>query len=142
MLLALEDAGADYLIVGAYALAGHGNPRATGDIDIWVRPSVDNAEKVWHAIEVYGAPRRIIQKEDFVALDTLFQIGVAPNRIDILTSISGVDFDEAWQNKSEADYDGFKVNVLGLPQLLANKRAAGRPKDLADAAWIEKKIKK
>ncbi len=82
----------------------------------------------------------MMKKEDFVALDTIFQIGLAPNRIDILTSISGVEFDEAWAAKSEAEYDGFKVNVLGLPQLLANKQAAGRPKDLADADWIKKKL--
>jgi hypothetical protein len=141
MLSALDDVGAEYLIVGAYALAGHGNPRATGDIDIWVRPTAENAERVWQAIEKYGAPRRMMKKEDFCDTETVFQIGVAPYRIDIITSISGVEFEEAWPAKSEVDYDGYKVNVLGLRHLLANKQAAGRPKDLADVAWIKKKIK-
>ena len=137
MLSALNDAGAEYLVVGAYALATYGPARATGDIDIWVRPTKDNADRVWRAIERFGAPRRNLQPEDLHTPDVVFQIGVPPNRIDILTSISGVEFAEAWQHRSQTIVDGLPVSVLGRGQLLKNKRATGRPKDLADAAWLE-----
>ena len=137
MLSALSAAGADFLVVGAHALAVHGYPRATGDLDIWVRPTKENADRVWLAIEQYRAPRRSITREDFHQPDTVFQIGVAPYRIDILTSISGVEFDDAWQNRLQTAVDELSFFVIGRDQLLKNKRATGRPKDLADAAWLE-----
>ncbi len=137
MLSALNDAGAEYLIVGAYALAAHGNPRATGDIDIWVRPTPENAKRVWSALETYGAPRRMVTAEDFALDDTVFQIGVPPHRIDIVTSISGVDFGAAWSSRRKTSFGGCKVDVLGRDELIANKKAAGRPKDLADVHWLE-----
>jgi len=137
MLSALSDAGADYLVVGAHALAVHGYPRATGDLNIWVRPTKDNSARVWQAIERYGAPKRNVTAEDFHAPDTVFQIGVAPYRIDILTAISGVEFEEAWQHRVSTAVDQHSFFVIGREQLLKNKRATGRPKDLADAAWLE-----
>ncbi|MCI0335363.1 MAG: hypothetical protein L0228_19315 [Planctomycetes bacterium] len=137
MLSALNGAGAEYLVVGAYALATYGTARATGDFDIWVRPTEDNAQRVWAALERFGAPRRKLTREDLRTPDTVFQIGVAPNRIDILTSITGVEFDEAWQHRKQTQINGISVSVIGREQLLRNKRAVGRPKDLADAAWLE-----
>ena len=137
MLSALNDAGAEYLVVGAYALATYGTARATGDIDIWVRPTEQNAERVWAALEKFGAPRRKLTQQDLQAPDTVFQIGVAPNRVDILTSITGVDFEEAWQHRKQTRINGLSISVLGRDHLLKNKRAIGRPKDLADAAWLE-----
>lgn len=137
MLSALNDAGAEYLVVGAYALATYGPARGTGDIDIWVRPTKDNADRVWTALERFGAPRNRLTREDLCAEDTVFQIGVAPNRIDILTSITGVNFDEAWRHRKQSTIYGLSVAVLGREQLLKNKRAVGRPKDLADVAWLE-----
>ena len=137
MLSALNDSGAEYLIVGAYALAMYGTARATGDIDIWVRPTKDNADRVWTALERFGAPRRNLAREDLHAPDNVFQIGIAPNRIDILTSITGVEFDEAWPHRKQAQINGISVSVIGREQLLKNKRAVGRPKDLADAAWLD-----
>jgi hypothetical protein len=137
MLSALSGAGADYLIVGAHALAVHGYPRATGDLDIWVRPTKENADRVWQALERYGAPRRNLTPDDFCTANTVFQIGIAPNRIDILTSIDGVDFDEAWPNRKPTTVDELTFSVLGRDELLKNKRATGRPRDLADAAWLE-----
>ena len=137
MLSALSEAGADYIVVGAHALAAHGYPRATGDLDILVRPTKENADHVWQAIERFNAPRRGVSKEDFYTPDVVFQIGIAPNRIDILTSITGVEFDEAWQNRKEVIFDTFSFFVLGRDELLKNKRAVGRPKDLADVAWLE-----
>jgi hypothetical protein len=109
MLSALSEAGADYLIVGAHALAAHGLPRATGDLDIWVRPTNDNADRVWSAIERFGTPRRNLRHEDFCTPDIVFQIGVEPNRIDILTSITGVEFDEVWQHWKQTQIDGISV---------------------------------
>jgi hypothetical protein len=138
MLSALSEAGADFLVVGAHALAAHGHPRATGDLDIWVRPTHENADRVWQAIERFGAPRRNLRREDFCTPDVVFQIGVEPNRIDILTSITGVEFEEAWQHRKLTPIGGMTVSILGREQLLTNKLACGRPKDLADVAWLER----
>ncbi len=139
MLSALNDAGAEFLVVGAYALAAYGNPRATGDIDIWVRPTAENAQRVCQAIVAFGALHRMVSQDDFAAVDTVFQIGIAPNRIDIITSITGVEFDAAWVNRKSAEYDGIEVSILGREELIVNKRAAGRPKDIADVHWLEDK---
>ena len=136
MLSALSEAGADYLVVGAYALAAHGFPRATGDLDLWVRPTTDNAARVWQALAAFGAPTSKITVEDFSTPDIVYQIGVAPRRIDILTSISGVEFDQAWQSRKSIELDRLAVPVIGRDDLLANKRASGRPKDLADAETL------
>ncbi|MFV2070024.1 MAG: hypothetical protein ACC645_23910, partial [Pirellulales bacterium] len=132
MLSALNAAGVDYLVVGAYAMAAYGCPRATGDIDFWVRPTPPNAARVWDAIIAFGAPASQITVEDFSTPDVVYQIGVAPQRIDILTSISGVEFDAAWENRLVADLDGVSAFVIGRHELLQNKMASGRPKDLLD----------
>ena len=137
MLSALNGADVDYLVVGAYAMAAHGCPRATGDIDFWVRPTSDNAQRVWQAIIAFGAPTAQIAVDDFVTPDVVYQIGVAPQRIDILTSISGVEFDSAWENRLAADLDGISAWVIGRLELLQNKLASGRPKDLLDADLLE-----
>jgi len=140
MLIALNDAEAEYLIVGAYALAVHGNVRATGDIDIWVRPTPENACKVWQALEVFKAPRSNLSLEDLCDPDVVYQVGVIPFRIDFLTSIDGVTFDDAWANRREATFDGVPIMALGRDDLLKNKRVSGRPKDLVDAAWLEENL--
>jgi hypothetical protein len=137
MLSALNDASAEYLVVGAYAMAAHGCPRATGDIDFWIRCTMENAQRVLIALKVFGAPMSQIDARDLSTPDLVFQIGVAPQRIDILTSISGVEFDEAWPNRLVADLDGLSANVIGLQELLRNKLAAGRPKDLLDADILQ-----
>jgi len=138
MLSALCDAGVEFLIVGAYALAAHGLPRATGDIDIWLRPSAANAKRVLAALAAFGAPLFDLIEPDLVAPGTVFQIGVPPHRIDLLTSISGVEFDAAWSERIEVDVDGLTLSILGKEHLIANKRAAGRPKDLVDAEWLDR----
>ncbi len=137
MLNALNDAGVEYLIVGAYALAAHGNVRATGDIDIWVRPTAINAERVWQALGAFRAPRHNLKPGDFCDPDVVYQIGVAPCRIDLLTAIDGVSFEDAWKNRKETDLTGIKLAVIGREDLIVNKKASGRPKDIADAAWLE-----
>jgi hypothetical protein len=137
MLFALSDEHVEFLIVGAFAMAAHGLPRATGDIDLWVRPSPANAARVWRAIERFGAPLFDLTREDLATPDMMVQIGVAPRRIDIITSIDGVHFDEAWAERRIIDLEGRLFATLSRAHLLKNKQAAGRPKDLADAAWLE-----
>jgi hypothetical protein len=137
MLCALNDAGVDYLLVGAYALAVHGLPRATGDLDVWLRPSRENAERSIAALQRFGAPLADLRVDDLMRPGTVFQIGVAPRRIDLMTAIDGVDFASAWQRRMTATLDSLEVPVLSRADFLANKRALGRPKDLADVAWLE-----
>lgn len=136
MLSALSAEGADYLIVGAYALAAHGLPRATGDLDIWVRPTSENAERVLRALRSFGAPLSDSTRDDLLRTDTVFQIGVVPSRIDLLTGVSGVTFEDAWASRGAVTLEGLLVPVIGAEELLRNKEASGRPQDLADAAWL------
>ena len=134
MLAALHAAGADYLVVGAHALSAHGRPRATGDLDLWVRPTGENASRVYTALQRFGAPLHDLQVADLATPDLVFQIGVAPARIDILTSISGVTFEEGWASRIAVPLGELQVPVIGRDRLIQNKRAAGRPRDLADLA--------
>lgn len=137
MLSALSDAEAEYLIVGAHALAVHGHPRATGDLDLWVRATPENAERVWKALQAFGAPLSDLSPEDFTSPDLVIQLGFAPNRIDILTGISGVSFDTAWSNRISASIADIEVPVIGREEFIRNKQAVGRPRDLADVADLE-----
>jgi hypothetical protein len=138
MLFALSEAEVEYLVVGAYALAAHGSPRATGDIDFWVRPTEVNAGRVWNALQSFGAPVSQLRIEDFCTDNVVYQIGVPPQRIDILTSITGVEFSDAWQSRIVLEIDGISVPVLGLRDLMTNKLASGRDKDLADIPVLKK----
>src|SRR5437868_130095 len=138
MLSCLKDAEVEFVIVGAYALAAHGFPRATGDIDIWVRNSSDNAQKIMAALVKFGAPISNLSEKDFTSPDMVVQIGVEPCRIDLLTSISGVEFDEAWGNKVGITIDDLEIYVLSKADLLKNKSATGRDKDQGDISWLEK----
>jgi hypothetical protein len=124
-------------VVGAYALAAHGRPRATGDIDIWVRSSPENAQKVLEALEEFGAPLSNLSVEDFTVPDLIVQLGVEPCRIDLLTGVDGLDFDDAWRNKLVITLDGLEIFVLSRGDLLKNKIAAGRAKDQGDIAWLQ-----
>jgi hypothetical protein len=133
----LRDAGAEYLVVGAHALAAHGRPRATGDLDIWVRPTAGNARRVHAALAAFGAPLDELTVEDLTQPDLIYQIGVVPARIDILTGISGVEFAEAWAGRMTIRIGELEVPVIGREALIRNKRAAGRPRDLADVAELE-----
>jgi hypothetical protein len=137
MLSALSAAGVEFLIVGVHAVAVHGRPRATGDLDIWVRPTPENAERIWSALERFGAPLFDLKREDLASPGVVFQIGVLPCRIDILTDITGVTFDEAWPGRLTAAVGGQTLPFIGRDQLLANKRAVGRPKGLGDVAFLE-----
>ncbi|MBM3217313.1 MAG: hypothetical protein FJZ38_01275 [Candidatus Rokubacteria bacterium] len=140
MLSALSATRADFLIVGAYAVAVHGIARATADLDIWVRPSDENAARVERALTSFGAPASAVGRNDLRTPGNVIQIGVAPRRIDVLTSIDGVDFDDAWQHRTEVDIEGLRVPVIGRRHLILNKRAVGRPQDLADIVRLEAEV--
>ncbi len=122
----------EYLVVGAYALAYHGVPRYTGDLDILVRPSSENATRVMESLKIFGFGEFGLTDEDFEKPATVVQLGVPPVRIDIITSISGVSWNEAHRERVEGHYGDLPVAFLGREQLIANKRASGRKKDLAD----------
>ena len=137
MLSALSAEGAEYLVIGAHALSVHGYPRATGDINIWLRRSKANARRVMRALVAFGAPLRDLSLKDLATPDIVYRIGIPPQRIDILTSIAGVEFDQAWPDRRPSSSGGVSFPVISREHLLQNKRAAGRPKDLMDVAWLE-----
>jgi hypothetical protein len=138
ILSAFSAEDVEFLVVGAYALAAHGLPRATRDLDLWVGTAGRNPERVRHALVRFGAPVEELSIEDLRRADLVFQIGVAPQRIDVLTSIDGVDFAPAWSARLDAELGGLRVPVLSREHLIQNKRATRRPQDLADLAWLER----
>jgi len=137
LLAALNAAGAEYLIVGAYALALHGKARATKDVDVFVGSDPANAEKVWNALRSFGAPLQELRVEDLATPGTFFIMGRPPNQIDVITQIDGVPFEQAWSNRVTATYGDQPAYFIGRDDLIANKKAAGRPQDLADVAYLE-----
>ena len=137
MLSILNAEGVEYLVVGGYALAAHGWPRATKDIDVWVRPTSENAGRVMRALARFGAPLQGLEESDLARKGMVFQIGVPPRRIDVTTKIDGLDFDDAWPSRIVAQMGALRVPVIGRSELIRNKRASGRPKDLLDVALLE-----
>jgi hypothetical protein len=139
LLRALSEAGAEFLVVGAYAVGIHGHPRATKDLDVWVNATPPNAECVFLALRKFGAPLLDLAAADLATPGTGFKMGIAPRRIDILTRISGVEFAVAWSRRVEAEFaPGVRAFVIGREDLITNKRAAARPQDLADVAVLER----
>jgi DNA mismatch repair protein MutH len=137
MLSALCEAKAEFLVIGAHALAVHGRPRATGDLDLWIRPTSENASRVWAALGKFGAPLGELKQDDLQTSDLVYQIGIPPKRIDVLTSISGVTFEDAWVHRVLTRIGDLTVPVLGKAELIRNKRAVGRPRDLLDVSELE-----
>jgi len=133
-LRALNEAGARFLVVGAHALAVHGVPRATGDIDIWIDPSAENADCVWNALIAFGAPTESlgITSGDLVQPDMVVQLGLPPRRIDLLTGLSGLTFAHAWKDRVMQDAGSIQIPFIGRSALIINKRETGRLKDRAD----------
>ena len=127
-----------YVIVGAWALAFHGRPRYTGDLDIFVARDHENADKLMTVIEAFGFGHAGINREDFLQVDHVIQLGREPNRIDILTGISGVTFDDAWNNRDQGKIADTAVFVISRDLLIKNKRAANRDKDQGDIKLLEK----
>lgn len=140
LLAALDRAAVEFVIVGAHALASHGYVRATIDLDVLVRPTDDNARRVVAALTEFGPPLAAhgVSVQDFARPGTVYQLGVPPLRIDLLTEISGVAFEDAWSSRIRAVIDGIRVNVLGRETLLRNKRASDRPKDRHDVEELER----
>jgi predicted nucleotidyltransferase len=137
MLHALSDEKVKFLLVGAYALAAHGYPRATVDIDIWVMPSPENAGAVLRALGRFGTPLHNLTREDLQKEGTVFQIGVAPRRIDIITTASGLQFEETYERSLSVNIEGIEVHIPSIDDLIRNKKALGRTKDLADVEALE-----
>lgn len=133
LLRIFNEGRVEYLIVGGYAVMKHAEPRYTKDLDVWVEASRENAARVFHALKEFGAPLSNIHEQDFTDEDLVYQIGVAPNRVDILMGVSGVSFHEAWPNRVEADFDGVPAHFISRRELIVAKRAAGRPQDIIDA---------
>jgi hypothetical protein len=137
MLSAFCTEKVDFMLVGGYALAAHGYPRATGDIDLWIRCSDENAQSVWRALVRFGVPLFDLTIDDLKTSGIVFQVGVVPNRIDIITAIDGVNFDEAKTECKIVEIEGLEIPVISRSHLLKNKKATGRPKDQADVIWLE-----
>lgn len=138
LLAAFNARGVEFIVVGAHALAAHGLVRASKDMDVWVRPEKDNAQRVLAALADFGAPLHDLTVADLARPGLIFQIGVEPIRIDVITAIDGVEFSEAWAERIPARFADQDAAVLSRKHLLINKRAAGRDQDLLDVKWLER----
>ena len=137
LLLAFNAHDVEYLIVGAHALAAHGHVRATKDLDLWVRPDRANAQRVLHALLDFGAPLGDLTEDDLSRQDTIFQIGMPPIRIDVITDIDGVEFAEAWPDRLETTFGGVPTFIISRHHLIKNKKTSARLQDLADVQQLE-----
>jgi uncharacterized nucleotidyltransferase DUF6036 len=137
LLLAFNEHGVDYLVVGAHALAAHGHVRATKDLDVWVRPEQSNAQKILQALSDFGAPLSELTADDLSRKETIFQIGMPPLRVDIITNIDGVEFEDAWPDRLETSFGGVPAFVISRHHLIMNKKTAARLQDLADVQQLE-----
>lgn len=139
LLIELADAGAEFVVVGGHAVAFHGHPRATKDLDVLVRASRTNAARVYRALAAFGAPLSAfeVREDDFAAYDGVLQVGVPPRRIDILNRADGISFDEAVSAGDAFDLEGRRIPVIGLEALLRNKKATKRRQDQADVEALE-----
>lgn len=138
MIECLQREGVEFMLVGGYAVALHGWPRTTFDIDFWIMANPQNAAAVMRALKAFGAPLMDLTEEDFHRPDMVFQIGTEPQRIDILSAVSGVAYEDAASRALKMEVDGLTLKVISLDDLIANKRASGRPKDIVDALTLEK----
>ena len=127
-----------YLVVGAYAVTFHARPRFTQDLDLWVDPEPENSHRVLAALASFGAPVRDLSAMQLARPGLVVQLGVAPNRIDVLTGVEGLSFSEAWPARVAANYSGILIHVIGREHLIRNKRALGRPQDLLDVQELER----
>jgi hypothetical protein len=132
LLRAFNDHNVRFLVVGAYALGVHGRPRATADLDVWVDPTPANAVNVIRALEQFGAPLRQVTADDFSRPGIVFQMGLPPVRIDVLTTLTALTFDEAWAGRAHANFGPVAAPVIGREAFIRNKRATGRARDLGD----------
>jgi hypothetical protein len=136
LLRAFAAAEVRCLVVGAYALAHHGRPRATGDLDVWIDPTPTNAARVMRALAAFGVPLHDVREDDFSRPGVVFQMGVPPARIDVLTDLTGLSFDEAWPDREPGRFGPLAVDFIGRDAFVRNKRATGRTKDLSDVEGL------
>lgn len=130
-----------YLIAGAYAMAKVGYSRSTYDIDLWIEKTAENAQNIYKALDEFGVPF-VIEPDNFLEPNSVLQIGIEPNRIDILTDIDGLTFAEAWKNRQLANFDSIEAFTLAIQDLIKNKKASNRPKDRLDLAQLQELAKK
>ncbi|MCU0389493.1 MAG: nucleotidyltransferase [Thermoflexibacter sp.] len=138
----LNDNGVKYLIVGGYAVALHGYPRYTKDLDFWIWIDRENAEKTVKSLKEFGFASLGLTAEDFLDPENIVQLGYPPNRIDLITDLTGLTFEDSYRNRKEVDFEGIKINFISVDDLITNKKKAGRLQDLADAEKLEKGKKK
>jgi len=136
LLSTFNEVGVRYLVVGGYAYAEHVEPRYTKDLDVWIERSDDNAERVLSALSAFGAPLRDLSKDDLTTPGTFFQIGLPPNRIDIITQLEGMDFSDCWARRKTVQLSALSVDYISARDLIENKERTGRPHDLADAEHL------
>ncbi|MBI1368454.1 MAG: hypothetical protein GC162_07340 [Planctomycetes bacterium] len=131
--------GVEFLVVGAHAMAAHRLPRYTHDLDIWIRSTPENAPRAWQALARFGAPLNDLQitVEDFCHPTNVVQVGIPPGRVDVICSITGVQFDEAWPDRLEVEIDGLTLPIISREHLIRNKRSTGRKKDMIDVEMLE-----
>ena len=139
---ALSAAGARFIVVGAHAVMLYTVPRYTKDLDVWVEPTPDNARRVHAALVAFGAPMVDLSVDDLAVPGTIFQMGVEPNRIDVVTSIDGVDFADAWDRTTASTYDSVPIRILGIADLLTNKKLVNRDQDRIDVAKLEAELRR
>ncbi|MBN1567453.1 MAG: hypothetical protein JXA73_06375 [Acidobacteria bacterium] len=133
----MNEADARYLIVGAYAVIYYTEPRYTKDLDIWADPTPENARRIWDALMRFGAPLADLTLADLSNPDIVFQIGIEPNRVDILLDVKGLNFQEAWERRASGTYEDQKIHVLSYEDVVHSKKASGREQDILDAYRLE-----
>ncbi|MES2459468.1 MAG: DUF6036 family nucleotidyltransferase [Armatimonadota bacterium] len=138
LLQLFTDNEVEYLVIGGYAVIEYAEPRYTKDLDVWINTTSENSQRVFRSLQQFGAPLVGMTAADFAEEGFVFQIGVAPVRIDILMSIDGLTFSEAWPNRVSVDFDGVQALLISRQDLIRAKRASGRPQDLMDANNLEK----
>jgi hypothetical protein len=142
LFCAFNDAEVRFLVVGAYAVIFHTEPRYTKDLDIWIEPTPTNAQSAYNALASFGAPVADITVDDLCNQELVYQIGIEPNRVDILMDIGGPAFSQAWTRAEESTYGDQPIRVIGIKDLIAAKRATGRPQDLLDVSRLESALKR
>jgi hypothetical protein len=141
LLSAFNDREVRYLVVGGVAYSTYVEPRHTKDLDVWIDATPENAKRVWNALGEFGAPLEDLKLADLSTPGVVYQIGLPPRRIDVLTRVTGLAFDEAWPNRTRVEYVGVPVHVSGAADLARNKRSVGRPQDLLDAEQLERRAR-
>jgi predicted nucleotidyltransferase len=138
LLRALNDAKAEYLIVGGYAVGRYTEPRYTKDIDIWINNTRENAERVFSALRAFGAPLGDVTVEDLTVPDLVYQVGLEPMRVDIIMGLTGLNFDDCWLRREDTEIDGLVLKFISAEDLIRNKELSGRPQDLIDVSRLRK----